>query len=110
MSKLYRAAVAPFRAAIIASGARADGPDIFAQRLLDSWKGEDPGMRMVAEVIASAFASGFSWGGDDAGKRVYCASPEPNHERLRGVLESQSYHGRRALRARSRSETAAGPA
>ena len=32
-------------------------------------------MRMVAEVIASAFSSGFSWGGDAAGKRVYCASP-----------------------------------
>jgi hypothetical protein len=32
-------------------------------------------MRIVAEVIASAFTSGFSWGGDAAGKRVYCASP-----------------------------------
>jgi hypothetical protein len=31
---------------------------------------------MVAEVIASAFASGFSWGGDAAGKRAYCASPD----------------------------------
>jgi hypothetical protein len=30
---------------------------------------------MVAEVIASAFASGFSWGGDVAGKRAYCAAP-----------------------------------
>jgi hypothetical protein len=31
-------------------------------------------MRMVAEMIASAFASGFSWGGDAAGKRAYCAA------------------------------------
>jgi hypothetical protein len=30
---------------------------------------------MVAEVIASAFASGFSWGADAAGKRAYCAPP-----------------------------------
>jgi Rap1a immunity proteins len=72
MSKLYRAAVAAFTAALIASGARADGPDISAQRLLDNWKGEDPGMRMVAEVIASAFASGLSWRGTLAGKEVYC--------------------------------------
>jgi hypothetical protein len=33
-------------------------------------------MRLVAEVIASAFASGFSWGGEAAGKRVYCAPPD----------------------------------
>jgi hypothetical protein len=72
MSKMYRAAVATFTAALIASGARADGPDISAQRLLDSWKGEDPGMRMIAEVIASAFASGLSWRGTLAGKEVYC--------------------------------------
>lgn len=28
---------------------------------------------MIAEVIASAFASGFSWSGDAAGKPTYCA-------------------------------------
>ena len=72
MSKLYRAAVAAFTATLITSAARADGSDISAQRLLDSWKGEDPGMRMVAEVIASAFASGLSWKGTLAGKDVYC--------------------------------------
>ena len=31
-----------------------------------------PGTRMVAEVIASAFASGLSWKGTLAGKEVYC--------------------------------------
>ena len=72
MSKLYRAAVGAFTAALIASAAQADGPDISAQRLLRAWKGEDPGMRMVAEVIASAFASGLSWKGTLAGKEVYC--------------------------------------
>jgi hypothetical protein len=72
MSKLYRVAVGAFVVVLIASGAQADGPDISAQRLLDSWKGEDPGMRMVAEVIASAFASGLSWKGTLGRKDVYC--------------------------------------
>jgi hypothetical protein len=62
MAKLFRLAGGVLLAAVIASAARAG--DISAQRLLASWHDEDPGMRMVAEVIASAFASGFSWGGD----------------------------------------------
>jgi hypothetical protein len=28
--------------------------------LVSTWRGEDPNMRMVAEVIASAFTSGLS--------------------------------------------------
>jgi hypothetical protein len=75
MNKLYRA-VAVLVAATITSSVRADGPDISAQRLLDSWRGDDPGLKMVAEVIATSFASGFSWGGDAAGRRVCCASPD----------------------------------
>jgi hypothetical protein len=86
MSKLYRA-VAVLVAVTIASSVRADGPDISAQRLLESWKGEDPGMRMVAEVIASAFASGFSWGGDAAGKRVYCAAPALKGRQILSAFE-----------------------
>jgi hypothetical protein len=62
MGKLYSVAVGVSAAMLIASAAQAEGPDISAQRLLDSWKGDDPAMRMVAEVIASAFTSGFSWG------------------------------------------------
>jgi hypothetical protein len=88
MSKLYRAAVGAFAAALIASAAQADGPDISAHRLLDSWKGEDPGMRMVAEVIASAFASGFSWGGNDAGKRAYCATPDLKGGQIMSAFEA----------------------
>ena len=75
MSKLYRLAAGAFAAALIASAANAAGPDISAQRLLESWKGEDPGPRMVAEVIASAFASGLSWKGTLGGKDVYCPPP-----------------------------------
>jgi hypothetical protein len=76
MAKLYSVFAGVLAATLIASVAQADGADISAQRLLLSWHDEDPGMRMVAEVIASSFASGFSWGGDAAGKRVYCASPD----------------------------------
>jgi hypothetical protein len=74
MAKLLSIAGGVLLAALVASTALADG-DMSAQRLLASWKNEDPGMRMVAEVIASAFASGFSWGGDVGGKRTYCAAP-----------------------------------
>src|ERR1700730_3675916 len=87
MSKLYRA-VAVLVTATIASSVRADGPDISAQRLLESWKGEDPGMRMVAEVIASAFASGYSWGGDAPGKRAYCAPPAFKGPQIMAALEA----------------------
>jgi hypothetical protein len=50
MSKLYSVAAGVFVAALVASTAVADGPDILAQRLVASWKDEDTGMRMVAEV------------------------------------------------------------
>jgi hypothetical protein len=63
MNKLYSVAIGVFAVTLIASAAQADGPDISAQRLLDSWKAEDPGIKMVAEVIASAFSSGLSWKG-----------------------------------------------
>src|SRR3984957_18955400 len=87
MGKLHSVFADVFVAALIASGAQADGPDISAQHLLSSWHDEDPGMRMVAEVIASAFASGFSWGGDAAGRRVYCASPEVKGDRIMSAFE-----------------------
>ena len=87
MGKLYSAVVGIFVAMLIAFGAQADGPDVSAQRLLSAWKGEDPNMRMVAEVIASAFASGFSWGGDSAGKRAYCASPDLKGGQIMSAFE-----------------------
>jgi hypothetical protein len=51
---------------------RAEPPDISAQRLLKSWREGEPGMKMLAEVIASAFASGVSWAGTVQGHPVYC--------------------------------------
>jgi hypothetical protein len=75
MAEFCSVTVGVFVIALAAFGAQADGPDISAQRLLESWRGDDSGMAMVAEVIASAFASGLSWGADAAGKRAYCGRP-----------------------------------
>jgi hypothetical protein len=56
MSKLCRVVAASVLVLTMGTSASyAEGPDISAQRLLESWRGEDPGMRMVAEVIASVF-------------------------------------------------------
>lgn len=87
MGKLHIAAGAVFVAALIVSTARADGSDISAQRLLASWHDEDPGMKMVAEVIASAFASGFSWSAGAAGKRAYCAPPDIKGRQIMSAFE-----------------------
>jgi hypothetical protein len=57
MNKLYSAAIGVFA---------------IAQALLSAWTGEDPGMRMVAEVIASAFVSDLSRKGTLGGKEAYC--------------------------------------
>jgi hypothetical protein len=63
MGKMYRVIAGIFVATLITSAAYADDPNISAERLLSAWKGDDPNMRMLAEVIASAFASGLSWKG-----------------------------------------------
>jgi hypothetical protein len=86
ITKRHVAAVV-FLATLITSAARADGPDISARRLLSSWHDEDPGIRMIAEVIASAFASGFSWGGDAGGKRTYCAPPDLKGPQIMSAFE-----------------------
>ena len=44
-------------------------------------------MGMVAEVIASAFAGGFFWGGNATGKRVYYASPDIKGEQIMSAFE-----------------------
>jgi len=68
---------------------RAEPPDISAQRLLTSWQKGDPGMKMLAEVIASAFASGMSWAGTIEGRAVYCAptSAPPTGKQIMSALE-----------------------
>ncbi len=87
MGKLHSVFVGVFVAALVASAAQADGPNISAQRLLESWRGDDSGMTMVPEVIASAFASGFSWGGLP-GKRAYCAPPDLKGRQIMSDFEA----------------------
>lgn len=88
MAKLLRIATGSFFLAMLVASAALGDVDISARRLIESWKGEDPGMRMVAEVIASAFASGFSWGGDAPGKRAYCPPPDFKGPQLMGAFEA----------------------
>ena len=52
-----------FLAMALPAPGRAEPPNISAQRLLASWQEGEPGMKMLAEVIASAFASGMAWAG-----------------------------------------------
>ncbi len=42
---------------------------------------------MLAEVIASAFASGLSWRGSLAGKEVYCPPPGLKGQRIMSAFE-----------------------
>jgi Rap1a immunity proteins len=62
--------------ALMAQGVRAGPEDATAQNLLENWKDADPATAAFAEVIASAFASGFSWGGHLGGTEVYCPAPD----------------------------------
>jgi hypothetical protein len=87
MRKLYSLAIGGFLAMLIWSVAETASPDISAQRLLSSWQEGEPGMRMVAEMIASAFASGFSWGGNAAGKQVYCAQFDVKGHEIMSAFE-----------------------
>jgi hypothetical protein len=85
---------------LIASAALADSPDMSARHLLSGRQNEDPGLRMVAEVITSGFASGFSWGGHADGKRVCCALPRES-PKMAGEPYGAARVGRSARRYRA---------
>ena len=72
---LSKLAAAVMLAAVWTSDARADPAGTTARALLADWKDADRGMAAVAEVIASAFASGMSWAGTIEGHPVYCPPP-----------------------------------
>ena len=96
MIKLFTIAGGVFFVTLIVFAALADGPDISAQRLLGNWHDHDPGMRMVAEVIASAVASGFYWRtdrGEASVLRPVRCQRASNHGRLRGFRQRQSRVG-----------------
>ena len=86
MAKLLSLTTGVSFAALIVSSALADGPDISAQRLLESWKDDYPGMRMVAEVIASAFASGF-YGAGHRGKAGVSRPTRPQRAQIMHAFE-----------------------
>ena len=52
MTKLFSVAGGIFVAVLTGCAALADGPDISTQRLLESWRGDDSGLAMVAEVTS----------------------------------------------------------
>jgi hypothetical protein len=76
-----------FLAIFVAGAALSQAPDISARRLLSAWKGDDASMRMVAEVIASAFAGGLSWNGSLAGQAIYCPPPDLKGQQVMNALE-----------------------
>ena len=75
-------------ALLLASRVWADPPDISAQQLLAGWKDQDPSTSMLAEVIASAFASGLS--SSLGGKEVYC--PPPDLKGRQVMIAFEQYH------------------
>ena len=62
-------------AGVWTSGVRADSAGTTARALVADWKAGDREMAAIAEVIASAFASGMSWAGVIEGHQVYCPPP-----------------------------------
>ncbi len=68
-------AAAVLLAAVWTSGTRAGPADATARALVADWKNGDREMAAVAEVIASAFASGMSWAGTIEGHPNYCPPP-----------------------------------
>jgi hypothetical protein len=60
-------------AMLLSAPASADSPS--ARRLLSNWRSDDPMISMIAEVIASAFATGLITAGSLTGKPVYCLPP-----------------------------------
>ncbi len=86
-SKQSCRAGALFAAALLTSAVYADTPDISARRLLSSWTDGDPSMRMLAEVIASAFASGLDWSASLGGKQVFCPPPNLKGQQVMSAFE-----------------------
>ena len=105
MCNLYRLTKCSlvFVAVLLGTAGSADFPDISARRLLSAWKDQDANMRMVAEVIASAFSSGLSWRGSLGGKEVYCPPPGLRGGQVMNALErflKKSRNGGKDLRRR----------
>ncbi len=75
-------AAAPF-----APGAWAGPQDATARALVTDWKDQDPGMTAVAEVIASAFASGLAAAGRVGGKEIICPLSDLGGKTIMSALD-----------------------
>jgi hypothetical protein len=73
--------------ALTIQGVRAGPEDATAQNLLENWKDGDPSTTALAEVIASVFASGLSWGGHLVGTEVYCPAPTLGGREIMSAFE-----------------------
>lgn len=76
-----------FVAMLLASAVWADSPDISARKLLSAWKGDEPNIAKLAEVIASAYASGFGWHGSLVGNEVCCPPPDLKGQKIMTAFE-----------------------
>ncbi len=73
--------------ALTVQSARAGPEAATAQNLLENWKDGDPGTTAVAEVIASAFASGLVAAGRLGGKEVFCPPSTLGGRQIMTALE-----------------------
>jgi Rap1a immunity proteins len=74
-------------ASLFAPIVRAGPQDATARALLADWRDQDPGMRAVAEVIASAFASGLAAAGSLGGREVVCLPSDLRGKQIMSALE-----------------------
>jgi hypothetical protein len=73
--------------ALSTSESWAGSTDTTARALVADWKDADTRMAAVAEVIASAFASGLSWCSHLGGTEVYCPPPDLGGREIMSALE-----------------------
>jgi hypothetical protein len=74
-------------AALWTSDSWAGPADTTARALVADWKDADPGMAAVAEVIASAFASGLVAAGRLGGRAVFCPPSDLGGKQIMSALE-----------------------
>jgi hypothetical protein len=80
-------AVLSLLAGLWTSDAWAGPADTTARALIADWKDADPGMAAVAEVIASAFASGLAAAGRLGGREVFCPPTDLEGKQIMSALE-----------------------
>src|SRR5208337_4370582 len=90
MRNLFGLALMAAAVLVWTSGARAGPADTTARALVADCENGDREMAAVAEVIASAFASGMSWAGTIEGHPLYCPPPTvaSTGNKVMRVLES----------------------